>query len=70
MLNSDWIAEYYVSQFEELMLSEYVWLEKGYLTLPVNITTSKLDKKTHINDKLINYSIEVETASNYINNIR
>ena len=52
------------------MLSEYVWLEKGYLTLPVNITTSKLDKKTHINDKLINYSIEVETASNYINNIR
>ena len=35
-----------------------------------NITTSKLDKKTHINDKLINYSIEVETASNYINTIR
>ena len=70
VLNSDWIAEYYVSQFEELMLSEYVWLEKGYLTLPVNITTSKLDKKTHINDKLINYSIEVETASNYINTIR
>ena len=70
VLNSDWIAEYYVSQFEELMLSEYVWLEKGSLTLPVNITTSKLDKKTHINDKLINYSIEVETASNYINTIR
>ena len=70
VLNSDWIAEYYVSQFEELMLSEYVWLEKGYLTLPVNITTSKLDKKTHINDKLINYSIEIETASNYINTIR
>ena len=70
VLNSDWISEYYVSQFEELMLSEYVWLEKGSLTLPVNITTSKLDKKTHINDKLINYSIEVETASNYINNIR
>ena len=70
VLNSDWIAEYYVSQFEELILSEYVWLEKGSLTLPVNITTSKLDKKTHINDKLINYSIEVETASNYINTIR
>mgnify|MGYP003636851172 FL=1 len=70
VLNSDWIAEYYVSQFEELMLSEYVWLEKGSLTLPVNITTSKLDKKTHLNDKLINYSIEIETASNYINTIR
>lgn len=70
VLNSDWISEYYVNQFEELMLSEYVWLEKGSLTLPVNITTSKLDKKTHINDKLINYSIEVETASNYINTIR
>ena len=75
VLNSDWIAEYYVSQFEELMLSEYVWLQKDLpdgeeLVLPVNITTSKLDKKTHLNDKLINYSIEIETASNYINTIR
>lgn len=71
VLNSDWIAEYYVKQLEELLLSEYVWLVKGAENpVPVNVTTSTMEKKTHLNDKLINYSIELETASNYINTVR
>ena len=71
VLNTDWIAEYYVKQLEEVLLSEYVWLVKGAENpVPVNITTSTMEKKTHINDKLINYSIELETASNYINTVR
>jgi hypothetical protein len=71
VLNSDWIAEYYVKQLEELLLSEYVWLVKGADNpVPVNVTTSTMEKKTHLNDKLINYSIELETASNYINTVR
>lgn len=71
VLNTDWIAEYYVKQLEEVLLSEYVWLVKGTDNpIPVNVTTSTMEKKTHINDKLINYSIELETASNYINTVR
>tara|TARA_R110000796_G_scaffold915_3_gene3516 strand:- start:2222 stop:3277 length:1056 start_codon:yes stop_codon:yes gene_type:complete len=71
VLNTDWISEYYVKQLEELLLSEYVWLVKGVDNpIPVNVTTSTMEKKTHINDKLINYSIELETASNYINTVR
>ena len=71
VLNTDWIAEYYVKQLEEVLLSEYVWLVKGAENpVPVNITTSTMEKKTHVNDKLINYSIELETASNYINTVR
>jgi hypothetical protein len=71
VLNTDWIAEYYVKQLEEVLLSEYVWLVKGTDNpIPVNITTSTMEKKTHVNDKLINYSIELETASNYINTVR
>tara|TARA_R110001632_G_scaffold67652_2_gene158884 strand:+ start:174 stop:1445 length:1272 start_codon:yes stop_codon:yes gene_type:complete len=71
VLNTDWIAEYYVQQLEEVLLSEYVWLVKGTDNpIPVNITTSTMEKKTHVNDKLINYSIELETASNYINTVR
>lgn len=70
-LNSDWMDEYYVKQMEELLLSEYVWLKRGSDSLiPVNITTSNLEKKVHINDKLINYEIKVETAINYINTAR
>ena len=71
VLNTDWIAEYYVKQLEEVLLSEYVWLVKGAENpIPVNVTTSTMEKKTHLNDKLINYSIELETASNYINTVR
>ena len=71
VLNTDWIAEYYVKQLEEVLLSEYVWLVKGADNpIPVNVTTSTMEKKTHLNDKLINYSIELETASNYINTVR
>ena len=71
VLNTDWIAEYYVKQLEELLLSEYVWLVKGTDNpIPVNVTTSTMEKKTHVNDRLINYSIELETASNYINTVR
>ena len=70
-LNSDWIDEYYTQQMEELMLSEYVWLVKTTGNpIPVNIKTSKMMKKTHLNDKLINYDVEVVTASDYINTVR
>lgn len=71
VLNTDWITEYYVKQIEEVLLSEYVWMVKGTDNpVPVNVTTSAMEKKTHLNDKLINYSIELETASNYINTVR
>jgi len=70
-LNTDWMSEYYVKQFEELLLSEYVWLFKaGQNAIPVNVTTSNMLKKNHLNDKLINYSLDIETASEYINNVR
>ena len=70
-LNTDWLAEYYVQQLEELVLSEYVWLVKPTGNpIPVNVTNSSFSKKTHLNDKLINYTINVETASEYINTVR
>ena len=70
-LNTDWVAEYYTQQIEELLLSEYVWLVKtSGNPIPVNVSTSKMTKKTHVNDKLINYTLEVETASEYINTVR
>jgi hypothetical protein len=61
--------------FEELMLSEYVWVRKpsysGSLkTVPVKIVTSSFTKKTSLNDKLIEYTIQFEEAFDYINNVR
>lgn len=71
VLNTDWMDEYYVEQMEELLLSEYVWLARtSGNPIPVNVKDSKLTKKTHLNDRLINYTMNVETASEYINVVR
>ena len=70
-LNADYVEESDVDAFEELFLSEYVWLTIGGANaIPVNVKTSSMEKKKHVNDKLIQYSFDVETASNYINTVR
>jgi len=56
--------------FKELMLSEMVWIDYEGNNLPVHITSSNLGYKTNVNDKLIDYTIEVEFAFQTVNNIR
>ena len=51
------------------MLSEEVYIIKNDVLLPLNITDSDFRYKTHINDKVINYSINAEFAYQKINNI-
>jgi len=68
-LNTDYIAEAYNAVIEDIMLSEYVWIFVGSVIHPVTVVTSSLIKKTSLNDKLIQYTIEVEDANDIINNI-
>ena len=74
VINSDWMSEYYVEQMEEILLSEYVWAllpsVNGSVYQSVNITTSEMGKKNHLNDKLIQYNFSIETAADYINTVR
>lgn len=73
-LNSGFYPESFNEIFRQLELSEEVWMTEGVggnaVTYPVNIASTSLAFKTHINDKLINYTIEVEYANNKINDIR
>lgn len=69
-VNTDFIKEYYVKQIEELFLSEYVWLQWHGTYVPVNVVNSSLTKKQHINDRLIQYEFNLETASDYLNLVR
>lgn len=56
---------------EQLMMSEDVWLEKVEGdALPVVIKTESLARKTGVNDKMIQYSIDFHYAFSKINNIR
>ena len=73
VINTDYIKEYYVSQLEELILSEYVWASIPHVStnlLPVNLEDKKIEKKNHLNDGLLQYTFNIVTASEYINTVR
>ena len=73
-LSSGYYPEFANEQFEELLLSEFIWwstFKKGSgIIIPVKVKTSTVAFKTSVNDRLIQYTIEFEEAFDYINNIR
>ena len=77
-LNTDYMLEAYNDVMQDIMLSEYVWIYydtpsgDAFITKqwhPVTVVTNSLLKKTSVNDKLIQYTLEVEDANDIINNI-
>ena len=69
-LNSGYYPESNNELFKQLILSEKVWIEYDNKTLPVLITSNSLGFKTSLNDRLIDYTIQVEFAYQTINNVR
>ncbi len=75
-LSSGYYYESANNFFEELLLSEYVWLARinkiteSEEVVPVKVKKSSIAFKTSVNDRLVEYTIEFEEAFDYINNIR
>jgi hypothetical protein len=70
-LNTGFVSEDNVQAFEELILSEYVWLQKsGEDARPVNVETSSMTRKSHLNDGLIQFEIEVKSNESLISTVR
>ena len=69
-LSTGFISEEYLIVFKELELSRKVWIEKDGLTLPIDLKDATFEYKTKLNDKLINYTIDVDFSYNSISNIR
>jgi hypothetical protein len=76
-LSSGYYPEWCNQWFEELMLSEQIWVSFDTSTnptadvvIPVTVKTSSFQEKTSLNDRLIEYTFEFEMAADYINNIR
>lgn len=67
--NTDYIPEEYNVLFDELLLSEFVYLETGGVYLPVNVNKNSLDKKTRKFDKLIQYTMDFKYSFNKMNNV-
>ena len=76
-LSSGYYPEGANAFFEELLLSDKVWLTQAdpynpatEQIVPVIINTSSFTYKTSLNDRLIDYTMEFEMAFDYINNVR
>lgn len=76
-LSSGFYPESANAWFEELLLSEYVWMVRPRFAspssneiVPLTVKTSNITHKTSLNDKLIQYTIQFEEAFDYINNVR
>ncbi len=79
-MNTGFIDESYNEVMKQLLVSEYVYIHdknrlsptnSGYdLAIPISVVTSSLDFKTSRNDKLINYELQFEMDSEFIQSIR
>ena len=71
VLNTGFVNELMNPYFEELMVSEYIWLTDSSANIfPVNLKESSFAKKTGLNDKLINYTMSFNKSFSLVNNIR
>jgi hypothetical protein len=69
-LNTGFVNELLNPSFEELMVSEYIWLtDSDSVVYPVKLKDSSLTSKTKLNDRMINYAMNFEMAFDYANNI-
>ena len=76
-LSSGYYPEWANQWFEQLLLSEQVWLTRTKPTnpsqsevVPVNVRKNNIVKKTVLNNKLIDYTFDFDMSFDYINNVR
>jgi len=71
LLNTGFVDERMNVYFEELMVSEYIWLtDDQNVIYPVTLKDSNFTHKTGLNDRMINYTMNFEKAFDFVNNIR
>jgi len=76
-LSSGYYPEQANEMFQQLLMSEFVWLERPVNSVPTDneivpviVKESNITFKTSVNDRLIEYTMQFENAFDYINNIR
>ena len=79
-MNTGFIHASYNEVMKQLLVSEFVYIHdkrrqsptngKYDLAVPINVVTNSLDIKTRRNDKLINYEIQFEMDSEFIQSVR
>jgi len=68
-VNSGYISEVENTLYEQMLYSDTVYFYEGGALVPINVKSSSLEFKTRVNDKLVNYELELEYAYNTIQNV-
>lgn len=70
-VNTDWVDENYAYTLQEMLLSESMNLSEliGGNSYPCKLRTTSIEMHKHINQKLINYTLEFEYAFDKLNNV-
>ena len=79
-MNTGFIHESYNEVIKQLLVSEYVFIQdktrrsptnfSEYLAVPLTVASSDVGIKTRRNDKLIEYTLEFEADSDFIQSVR
>lgn len=69
-INTGYVDESYNELMKELMQSEQVWLDIDNDVYPINVDTNSLTFKTSVNDRLVDYSLDISFSYNEINIMR
>jgi len=69
-VNTDFYVEELNNPIKQMLVSENIWLEIDGDIIPVLIKETSFNEKTHVNDKLIQYSFKFDYAFDYIQNVR
>ena len=68
-LNTEFFPEDFNKLVEQMFLTEQAWISLGTKVQPVLIGTKSLKYKTHVNDKLIQYTVDFDFSNSYLNNV-
>lgn len=79
-MNTGFIHQSYNEVIKQLLVSEYVFVQdksqrspsnaSEFLAIPLNVSSSDVGIKTRRHDKLIEYTLEFEADSNFIQSVR
>ena len=69
-MNTGFVDESFNDVIEQMLMAEKVWMRYKHHLVPVIPTSKSFKYKTHVNDKLINYSFDFDFAFDKFNLIR
>lgn len=70
VLNTGYVSEQYSQVIQELMISEHVYIHEDNNVFPISPTDNSFEYKTHLYDRLINYTVRFDYGYSEINLVR